>query len=420
MSLLRKPIITIFYQFNPAQRSIGGIQSLIGCLIKFTPKAFDVRVVGTGSPSDLLWVWQPLEWQGRAFQFLPIMTLENDNRRQKIPTTLRYTHALLQYREPSDFFHFHRLEYGLASHPWLGHKTLFIHNDLTAQLDHSLAANATLWQAAPWLYQQLESMLLPQFQQIFSCNSRSLTRYQQQFPKLESRLHYFHNAIDPERYYPLPLDQKGSLKQDLSIKWKIPTDRRWLLFAGRLHPQKDPHLLLEAFAALNDPTTHLIIAGDGELLPTLIIAVARLKLGDRVSFLGPLDASEVIQFQQTCDFVVLTSAYEGLPMVVLESLACGTPVLTTQCGETPRLLSPASGRVAASRTVADVRDVLQLSIRDQSHFTAEACVQSARPYFAQRVIEQVYQTLWSHWVNLPTESHNRPHSIRSHSFPTVL
>jgi glycosyltransferase involved in cell wall biosynthesis len=417
---MKKPVLTIFYQFHPVHSSIGGIQSLIGSFIKFAPDTFDVRLVGTGVAGESRYVWRSLEWQGKSIQFLPIITVEDDNRRRLIPTSVRYTLALRRYREPSDFYHFHRLEYATAARGWSGHKTLFVHNDLTAQLDRRLASNATLWQMAPWLYHRLEAGLLPQFQQIFSCNSRSLGYYQQQFPKLASRLQYFHNAVDPERYYPLPLSEKQSLKQQLAAQWKVPGDRRWLLFAGRLHPQKDPWLLLQAFATLNDPSVHLVIAGDGELLPMLTADARALKLDDRVSFLGALSPVEVVKFQQTCDFVVLTSAYEGLPMVVLESLACGTPILTTDCGETPRLLNPKSGRVALNRTVAGVSDLLRAGLRDRAQFSVEACTHSAAPYSARTVIDQVYQSLWSEWISRSSAAPGNRRSTLSHSTPIGL
>lgn len=418
---MKKPVLTVFYQFSPARSSIGGIQSLIGSLFKFAPPEFEVRVVGTTAPGEFkLYAWQPLNWQGKTLQFMPILELEEDNRRQRIPTSVRYTNALRNYRELSDFYHFHRIEYALAARRWTGHKTLFVHNDLSAQLDRRVAANATLWQTAPWLYQRLEAMLLPQFQQIFSCNSQSLDRYQQRFPQLVDRLQYFHNAIDPDCYFPLSANAKLQLKQQLAEHWKIPVDRRWLLFAGRLHPQKDPQLLLNAVAALNDPSVHLIIAGDGELLPTLTATAATLKLDDRISFLGAIAASTVVQFQQTCDFVVLTSAYEGLPMVVLEALACGTPVLTTDAGETPRLLNSNSGRVSRDRTVVSVRDLLHASLRDRAQFSAEACVQVARPYSAQIVAKHLYQTLRSVWQTHQTTAVVSNDSSCSQSYRRVL
>jgi hypothetical protein len=93
---VRKPVLTIFYQFNPWQTSIGGIQSTIANFIKYAPDAFDVRLVGTGSdPLQPIGQWHIAEFAGKALPFFPLFTVENDNVRQKIPTTLRYTLALL-------------------------------------------------------------------------------------------------------------------------------------------------------------------------------------------------------------------------------------------------------------------------------------------------------------------------------------
>jgi glycosyltransferase involved in cell wall biosynthesis len=55
--------------------------------------------------------------------------------------------------------------------------------------------------------------------------------------------------------------------------------------------------------------------------------------------LGSVRQAELAELHRICNAFVLTSAYEGLPLVALEALACGTPVVTTRCGETPNLLS---------------------------------------------------------------------------------
>ena len=92
---MRKPILTIFYQFNPWQSSIGGIQTVIRSFIKYSPEEFEVRLVGTqADASHPLGKWQDAEVAGKAIRFMPVLTLPDDNVRHLIPTTVKYTGAL--------------------------------------------------------------------------------------------------------------------------------------------------------------------------------------------------------------------------------------------------------------------------------------------------------------------------------------
>jgi hypothetical protein len=167
---MHKPILTIFYQFNPWHSTIGGIQTLINTFIKYAPNEFEVRLVGTGSNrNQKVGKWQEAELAGREISFLPLFTLENDNFRSPVPTTIKYTAALLGRSFTSDFMHFHRLEPSLAALNWQGEKTLFIHNDIHSQTKAAGDKNAILWRRFPAAYFALESLLVRQFSQVFSC-----------------------------------------------------------------------------------------------------------------------------------------------------------------------------------------------------------------------------------------------------------
>src|SRR3712207_4314765 len=118
---MRKPVLTIFYQFNPWYATIGGIQTVISLFIKYAPSEFEVRLVGNGNdPSQPTGKWQEAELAGRAVRFLPLFTLQDDNVRSLVPTTIKYTAALIGRCFASDFMHFHRLEPTLAALHWRG------------------------------------------------------------------------------------------------------------------------------------------------------------------------------------------------------------------------------------------------------------------------------------------------------------
>jgi glycosyltransferase involved in cell wall biosynthesis len=112
-----------------------------------------------------------------------------------------------------------------------------------------------------------------------------------------------------------------------------------LAFVGRLAPQKDPALLLEAFAAsvaAKHPRAALLFVGDGPLRRPLQERAQALGIAARVLFAGVRrDARELLE---AVDVLVLPSGWEGSPMSVLEAMAAGKAVVATAVGGVPELI----------------------------------------------------------------------------------
>jgi glycosyltransferase involved in cell wall biosynthesis len=395
---MRKPVLTIFYQFNPWNATIGGIQTIINTFIKYAPSEFKVRLVGTGNDKNQpLGRWQETEFAGREISFLPLFILEDDNVRKLIPTTVKYTAALMGRCFASDFMHFHRLEPSLAAFNWKGEKTLFIHNDIRTQIQATENKKAILWRRFPAAYFALENLLVRQFSQILSCNTDSAQFYKQRYPSMQDRIAYIKNSFDDEVFYPLSREEREAKRRELTSQLLLAEQTRFVLFAGRLHPQKDPILLVRAIAALNDLNIHLLIAGDGELTQEVLSEIGRLGLSGRVTMLGAVSQAKLAQLHRVSDAFVLTSVYEGLPLVALEALASGTPIVTTQAGETPKLLLSGSGIVCEERTPSCIADALRKILQHRNDYSIESCVQSAKPYAASSVIQSVYSEMLKRW-----------------------
>jgi glycosyltransferase involved in cell wall biosynthesis len=396
--LKRKPVLTIFYQFNPWHSTIGGIQSLIGNFIKYAPSEFEVRLVGTGVDKiQPTLEWQVTEFAGKEISFLPLLNISNDNVRSFIPTTIKYTSALMGRCFASDFMHFHRLEPTFASRNWLGEKTLFIHNDIQTQVLGKGDRKAIGWRQFPAAYFAMERYLLPQFREILSCNSNAVKFYQERYPLLKERVAYVKNTYDDAVFYPLSKEERDINRRELARKLGLAETTRFILFAGRLHPQKDPLLLVRSLAALNERDVHLLIAGDGELAGDIRSEIAWLGQSKRVTMLGSLPAPEVAKLHRLSNVCVLTSKYEGLPLVVLEALASGTPVVTTKCGETPNFLTPESGIVCSESTVQGVASALAKVLKHPESFLSDSCLKVVSPYAASKVVNNIYTDMFKRW-----------------------
>ena len=397
-----KPTLSIFYQFDPWRSSIGGIQTFICSFLKYAPLEFEVRLIGTGGKDTAIGKWQKKEFAGREVMFMPLIAIENDDIRHLIPTTLKYTTALFKRNFASEFMHFYRIEAALATGNWQGEKTLLVQNDIQKQMSPTEGNNAIMWQKFPAAYFALESQLIKQFDYIYSCHTQTAKFYQQKYPQLAHNTSYLKNTVDEERFYALEPTIKDEQRRALAAEMELAEDTQFILFAGRLHPQKDPLLLIEAFALLDRPNVHLLMAGAGELEPELKAKIADLELDRRVTMLGAVPQAKLATLHQVSDVFVLSSAYEGLPFAVLEALSCGTPVVTTDSGETPDFLAADSGIVCPQRTSNAIAGAIATILQHSDRYPSTACVRTAKPYSAKTVVTEVYQAMYERWKSQNT------------------
>ena len=411
-----QPRLAIFFQLDPLNPTIGGIQTCIKYIIKYAPARLRIQLVGIaqGRRGGDAGVgrWQTVELYGRQFDFLPLLNVADDNVRSLVPTTVKYALALRKYLKkhpPSskiyqaDFYQFHRIEPTLFTSPLGGTKLLYIHNDIHQEVKGVKAKGGILWKRAPWAYFALERKLVRQFDRILSCNSRSAQLYQQQYPDIAQRVSYLPNTFDSDLFYPLSRSEKDAARRQLAQKLNLPKSTRFILFAGRLHPQKRPDLLIQSMAALTDAAgrplenVHLLVVGKGELTADVQAEIARLNQSSRVSLLPPMSQAELAHLYQLSELFVLTSAYEGLARGSLEALACGTPVVTTRAGETPNFLTAQSGIVceelARDQMPRAIAQAWQQVLDHPANYPASACRQVAQPYDAALVVSALYGDL---------------------------
>lgn len=128
---------------------------------------------------------------------------------------------------------------------------------------------------------------------------------------------------------------ESEARRPVAHAWFAPGAPPVVLAAGRLHRQKDFALLLRAFARLPaDRPERLVILGEGPQRAALEALRERLGLRQRVDLPGWV--ADPAAWMARAALFVLSSAHEGLPSVLVEAMACGCPVVSTDCPSGPR------------------------------------------------------------------------------------
>jgi len=134
-----------------------------------------------------------------------------------------------------------------------------------------------------------------------------------------------HNPIRRFAHTPVP--------QEIEALWGKGDGKR-ILTVGTFKAVKNHAMLIRAFAKLEDKTAKLMILGTGPLWEETKLIAEAAGVADRV--LMPGFHAHPMPFYQSADVFVLSSNHEGFGNVLIEALACGTPVVSTDCPSGPR------------------------------------------------------------------------------------
>jgi glycosyltransferase involved in cell wall biosynthesis len=158
------------------------------------------------------------------------------------------------------------------------------------------------------------------------------------------RVHVLRNGVDLDLFHP-----EGRGRQRSELGFGGPT----LLSVGNLLAFKGHGIVIEALSRL--PGCELVIAGDGPDRAAFEALARRHGVSARVRFVGSLSQQELRRYFCAADALVLASSREGWPNVLLEAMACGTPVVATAVGGVCEIVtSPDAGLVVEERSAAAI------------------------------------------------------------------
>jgi glycosyltransferase involved in cell wall biosynthesis len=156
-----------------------------------------------------------------------------------------------------------------------------------------------------------------------------------------ARIHTIYQGVDVDRFHP---GDRAAARRRLGL----PAGRSLLLWVGRMVEVKRLDVLIAACRELqiSGLDLELCLAGDGPLRSTIERAVHEAGLNERVRFIGSVRHEELPEWYRAADATVLSSRSEGLPNVLRESLACGTPFAATDVGSISEIADPAWSRLS--------------------------------------------------------------------------
>jgi glycosyltransferase involved in cell wall biosynthesis len=243
-----------------------------------------------------------------------------------------------------------------------------------------------------WLKTALHRCLLRRYVNVFICPSRVLR------DGVQRSLGGVYTAHVPNsvRLLPRPLARPPGAR---------------LVYAGRLSVEKGVDVLLRAMPSIvqKHPRVELMIVGDGPARKELESLSLGLQIKDRVHFTGSSEADAVIQTLQGADLAVLPSLwFENGPMVALEALAAGTPLIAARAGGLPELIRDGQeGYLFERGDVQGLADRILLALGDR-RWLAEARVQARRAAETEFSPERHYERLMACYASI-----NNPRRGRS-------
>jgi glycosyltransferase involved in cell wall biosynthesis len=390
--------VRIFYPADPVGIVPGGVDTFIRGIIKWAPENIEFSLIGMTTNPSMRPVgrWTRCTLGRREFNFFPVIHVPDAGKRYRIPLSLRYTFAvalmLKTVRQKFDVFEFHRVEPGLLFGTDQRPKNAFFHQNMSAIRAQKADI---LWKHFPLGYEAIERRVVTGLTSAWSVQEEGVSALKTRFPAQAETIRFIPTWVDSEIFVPLAEGLRTQQRKNLAKRFNINPAMSWIVSVGRLDTQKDPELLLSAFARLVSAGRRitLLVIGDGVLRPGLEKRVDAEGLTSRVHFLGLRGAREIAAILGVADVFALSSAYEGMPMAVLEALGCGLPVAAMDVGEVRRTVYPGkNGAITKDRSVKGFAACLENVLDHCDHYRGQPAVEAVQPFHPLEVLKPVYET----------------------------
>jgi len=390
--------VSIIYPTDPFGPGISGIKTFIGGFIKYAPLDFKIELIGIISGRGICPIkkWTKLKLAKTKFDFFPLLREIDENKKTTIPLSLRFTIALktsnLEFKRRLLFFH--RIEPAIIFKRVKAPKIAIIHSNVLKQLEKG--KSKIKWNYFPWLYFVIENFIFGYFDAIYTVSKDLHKFYQRRYKDQNGKFIFLPNYVDTEIFFP-KYGLKNEIKKNLVKMDKyLPLKKKWVLHVGRLHKEKAPLRLVHTFAIHNrtDKDSVLIMIGEGNLEPKINEFISKSGLKDSIYLLRRKSQIELAEFYRASDAFLLTSNYEGMPICVLEALACGLPVVSTDVGGVNEVVKNGiSGEIVKSFSPYEISKSLKRVLESPLIYSKNNCINAISKFTPQKVLIPLFKKI---------------------------
>jgi glycosyltransferase involved in cell wall biosynthesis len=389
--------LSIVHPWDPWKQAIGGFDTCLDGILRTMPVSWPMEVIGFSADVEARPVgrWMDLEFAGRPVRFFAALSNPNPNQVEAVPLSLRFVLGCRRWRvRPSGrIVEFHRFESGLGiSRGSERAQVYFLHNHPPEETRRT--QNSVRWKHLRGLRDAILFGRLGQASLVVALDPRTPAWLAGHLPGLRDRTTILPEWSDPSVFNLGTAADRKEKASRLRAALHLPAESKVVLFAGRLEQQKDPLLLLNAFGALARlrSDVFLLIVGDGAMAGQVDSAIDALALGERTRRTPSVGRGDLADAFRSCDVLAVTSAFEGGPRTAFEALACGTPVVSFDCGQIGPLLerSPGAGVVVHDRS----DQAFAAGLAQALDWTADAdlagrCAQAVRDHVPERALAEI-------------------------------
>jgi glycosyltransferase involved in cell wall biosynthesis len=387
--------ITHFNACDLKSVSEGGISSYLRGLIKHSTKITEYRLVGVTKDNEYrVGSWTKCKLNTVYYSFLPILSVTNDHITYKggIPLSIKYIMCLFRYRniisKTSDILHFHRLEF-IFPFVWFYKKEkrplifVTVHGfpkHVEKYKKHSLLKIALIRK----LYFLVERYVLLFVDRIIFVSVEAKDYYCKKFPYLINKSEYLPTFVDLDDFK--PMDKYACRK-----KFSLDEEKKIVLYIGRFDGLKGLDLLLNAHKLLENESADeylLLLAGEGEEKARLQELAKRLEIR-KIKFIGALPHSEIAEMINCADVFALASKSEGMPIALLEALACGIPAISTNVGQISDIVKNGYNGFLIEGRDPQVFKQKIAELIETGESLKKNCIESVRQYSSSIVSEKL-------------------------------
>lgn len=388
--------VRVFYPADPLGIVPGGIDTFLRGLIKWAPSDIEFSLVGMTTQPQVRpqGRWTRCRIGQREFDFFPVVTVGDAGARGWIPLSLRFSFGIQRYRRAIsrgfDVFDFHRPEPSLLFKADERPKNAYFHNDPETI---RCAQSDNLWRRLPAIYEGIERSAFEGFDSAWCVRDSGVQTLRRRYPDKASRIDFIPTWVDTDVFNAVDDQVRQDLRHELVQAHRLHLESQWVISVGRLDTQKDPMLLLTALAHLRTEgrAVEWLVVGDGVLRRELEHAVAAARLNGSVHFLGLRSPAQIADLLRASDVYALSSAYEGMPMALLEALGCGLPAVVTDVGEVRRVVQPGiNGAVVTARDKVTYAQALSLVLDHADAWRGSPARTAVHAYQPEKVLAVAY------------------------------